>query len=121
MSDTKKKQADALRELYENYSTVTEAITAIEDGSAKLRLYLPGGYIDLDEIFEEPNYLEKMRSDMVLYRWELRQALIEELANANKEEMGLADDDPDWSLDPIPLGTPKNDHRRHVAENDDGK
>ena len=121
MSDTTRRKSDALRELFEHYRFMGDAIAAIDDGEAALLIRFSGSYTDLNDIFDQPNYLKQIRSDMVLYEWELRQALIEELANANKEQMGMADDDPDWTLDPIPLGTPKNDHRRHVSEGDDGK
>lgn len=97
MSNTNRRKSKALEELFDHYASVKQAIYQIDEGLADLLLGLDGTVADLGQIFESTDkYLKVIRDDLVLYERELRMALIEELQNEDKEQMGVVDDDPDW-------------------------
>jgi hypothetical protein len=82
----------------DNYASVKQAIYQIDEGLADLLLGLDGTVVDLYKLFGGGvlKYHKIIRDDLVLYERELRMALIEELQNEDKEQMGVVDDDPDW-------------------------
>lgn len=97
MSNTNRRKSKALEELFDHYASVKQAIYQIDEGLADLLLALDGTVVDLGKIFESTDkYQRIIRDDLVLYERELRMALIEELQNEDKEQMGVVDDDPDW-------------------------
>lgn len=107
-----------LEELWNQFATVTHTLDYINKGNAVAAIHVPGeGFVELDSIFDNPNYIEKMQADLASYKIDLAQQLINEL-------QAVIDDDAarvTQGCEPFPIGTPKADHRRNVSDTDDGK
>ena len=106
---------DEIKDLFEQYVTVNTAIEDIDHGAAYVSINTARGSINTENIFDSPTYLEQMRGDLLYYRQDLRRQLIELLKAEDAKEQGL----PVTNVEPFPVGTPKNDYRRH--DTDDGK
>jgi len=111
---------DEIFEVFSQYQTVKETLEYIKAGPAVVVVHTPGGYTDMDNMLKNPAYLERIRGDLMMQQRELRSRLIEMLVAESKAEPGCSDDDKDW-VEPFPIGTPKNDHRRTATDADDGK
>lgn len=113
--------------LYASYELVGMLIDAIKEGKAELivRIEQPWGLsmeaanYKLDEIFDCPDYLHRIKGDLLMYHADLRTQLIDALVADGDYAMGL-DDLP--SDPPELVIVPKNDYRRgpEVTE-DDGR
>lgn len=108
-----------LETLWEQYQTVKETLYAIDKGAAYVAIHTPEGYTDTTKIFDNPNYLHTMRGDLLYYRQDLRRQIIELLQEEDRAEQGYTEDG--GNVEPFPIGTPKNDHRRLNGDSDDGK
>ena len=115
--------------LISSYRMVGQIISAIKDDRADLvintRQMWGSDLIEhtykLDEIFDAPNYLHRIKGDLLMYEADLRDQLMDALVKEREEAMGLDDDpDPDWM--PELQIIPKNDYRRGPGtEVDDGR
>lgn len=113
--------------LISSYRMVGQIISAIKDDKAELVIYtrqmwgsdLIEHTYKLDEIFDAPNYLHRIKGDLLMYHADLRVQLIDELIKDGDRAMGI-DDMP--SDPPELVIIPKNDYRRgpEVTE-DDGR
>lgn len=108
---------DEIKDLFEQYMTVNKAIEDIDHGAAYVSINTARGSINTENIFDSPTYLEQMRGDLLYYRQDLRRQLIEMLKEEDAFEQGLKVTD----IEPFPVGTPKNDYRKHGADTDDGR
>ncbi len=117
---TAEQERDDIYELFQEYQTIKETLASIKEGAAVVMIHTPGGYTDMDDIFHEGKYLDTIRGDLMMQLLNKRQELIEALEKEGREELGYSDDDNDRK-EPFPIGTPKNDHRRALIDNDDGK
>ena len=108
-----------LEKLWEQYQTVKDTIYAIDHNAAYVAIHTPEGYTNTDEIFDSPNYLKHMRGDLLYYRQDLRRQIIELLQEEDRLEQGYTAEGN--NVEPFPIGTPKNDHRRNNTDTDDGK
>ena len=117
---TAEQKTDRIYELFRSYQTVKETLASIKEGAAVVTIHTPEGYTDLDNIFSSGAYIERLRGDLMMQLLNKRNELIEALEKEKKAELGYTDDDNDWK-EPFPIGTPKNDHRRTLTDNDDGK
>lgn len=115
-------QKDDIFELYQRYQTTKETLAGIKDGATVVCLhYCSGGYTDLKELIESPDYLDEIKRQMMMSLREIRTQLISALQEEDKAELGYSDDDNDRNVEPFPIGTPKSDHRRTLTDTDDGK
>ena len=113
---------DEIEEQFNQYQTIKETLGQIRGGAAYLSIHSPGdGFTDLKYMVEESEYLKRIKGDLMMGLRKARQQLIEMLTNEANAELGYPDDDKDWNVEPFPMGTPKNDHRRHGSDTDDGK
>lgn len=108
-----------IEKLWNQFATVTHTLDYINKGNAVAAIHIPDeGFVELDSIFDNPNYIEKMQADLASYKIDLAQQLINEL-------QGIIDDDAarvtQTDVEPFPIGTPKADHRRNVIDTDDSK
>ena len=110
---------DELAKLWSQYQTIKETIKQIDAGAAYVAIRTPEGYTDTDDIFESPNYLHQMRGDLLYYRQDLRRQIIARLQEEDRIEQGyVTTAEP---VEPVPIGTPKNDYRKTLTDDDDGK
>ena len=108
-----------IENLWEQFSTVSHTLDYINKGNAVAAIHVPGeGFVELDSIFDNPNYIEKMQADLVSYKIDLAQQLINELQGIIDEDAARVTQE---NVEPFPIGTPKADHRRNVSDTDDGK
>lgn len=110
-------QKDDIFELYQRYQTTKETLAGIKDGAAVVCLHYCSGYTDLKELIESQDYLNEIKQQMMMSLREIRTQLISALQEEGDAELGRTDD----AREPFPIGTPKNDHRRHSPDTDDGK
>lgn len=115
MTDNK----DELATLWNQYQTIKETIKQIDAGAAYVAIRTPEGYTDTDDIFESPNYLHQMRGDLLYYRQDLRRQIITKLQEEDRIEQGY--EATAGPVEPVPIGTPKNDYRKTLTDADDGK
>lgn len=115
MTDNK----DELAKLWSQYQTIKETIKQIDAGAAYVAIRTPEGYTDTDDIFESPNYLHQMRGDLLYYRQDLRRQIITKLQEEDRIEQGY--EATAGPVEPVPIGTPKNDYRKTLTDADDGK
>lgn len=113
--------------LISSYRMIGQIISAIKDDRAELvintRQMWGSDLIEhnykLDEIFDCPDYLHRIKGDLLMYEADLRDRLMDALVKEREDAMGL-DDDPDWM--PELQIIPKNDYRRGPeTEVDDGR
>lgn len=116
VTETKK---DPLQELWEQFMTVRETLQHIRNGAAVVAIHIPGGYTDIEDIFESPNYMQQLEKDFRNYKVDLAEEIIKEMTEVIKQEVDAAMN-PEV-FEPFPIGTPKADHRRSVTDADDGK
>ena len=110
---------DELAKLWSQYQTVKDTIREIDAGAAYVAIKTSVGYTDTDDIFESPNYLHQIRGDLLYYRQDLRRQIITKLQEEDRIEQGYeATAEP---VEPVPIGTPKNDYRKTLTDADDGK
>lgn len=113
---------DEIQELFNQYQTLKETLEHIRGGAAYLSIHSPGGFTNLEYMkIKEEEYLKRIKGDLMMGLRGARQQLIRKLTEEDKAELGYSDDDNDWNMEPFPIGTPKNDHRRHGPDTDDGK
>ena len=110
---------DELAKLWSQYQTVKETIREIDAGAAYVAIKTSVGYTDTDDIFESPNYLHQMRGDLLYYRQDLRRQIIARLQEEDRIEQGY--EATAGPVEPVPIGTPKNDYRKTLTDADDGK
>lgn len=110
---------DELAKLWNQYQTVKDTIREIDAGAAYVAIKTSGGYTDTDDIFESPNYLHQMRGDLLYYRQDLRRQIITKLQEEDRIEQGY--EATAGPVEPVPIGTPKNDYRKTLTDADDGK
>lgn len=110
---------DELAKLWSQYQTIKETIKQIDAGAAYVAIRTPEGYTDTDDIFESPNYLHQMRGDLLYYRQDLRRQIITKLQEEDRIEQGY--EATAGPVEPVPIGTPKNDYRKTLTDADDGK
>lgn len=110
---------DELAKLWSQYQTIKETIKQIDAGAAYVAIRTPEGYTDTDDIFESPNYLHQMRGDLLYYRQDLRRQIITKLQEEDRIEQGY--ESTAGPVEPVPIGTPKNDYRKTLTDADDGK
>lgn len=116
-----------LRKLWSTYEMVGSLIAAIRDERAELVVKTEQKWgsdtieseYKLDEVFDCPDYLHRIKGDLLMYHADLRVQLIDELIKDGDRAMGI-DDMP--SDPPELVIIPKNDYRRgpEVTE-DDGR
>lgn len=104
-----------LDKLIDQFETVRKAIREIDNGAAYVAIVTPHTIINTEDIFEEPKYLHEIRDNLLYYRQDLRKQIMEALQEDEAKELGLET----RGIEPFPVGTPKNDYRRH--DTDDGK
>lgn len=110
---------DELEKLWRQFNTVRETLKHIREGHAIASIHVPGEYmIAMNEIFEDPNYIEKMAADLASYQIELAQQLSDMLQEIIKDDAAAVTQE---NIEPFPIGTPKADHRRNVSDTDDSK
>ena len=114
MIEGREEELDAM---YRQYKTVKDTIKAIDDGAALIAIITPGKTVDTEDIFDNPNYLKQMRGDLLYYRQDLRHQLIDILQKEDAGELGIDISE----VEPFPVGTPKNDYRKHGTDTDDGR
>lgn len=112
---------DELAKLWSQYQTVKDTIREIDAGAAYVAIKTSVGYTDTDDIFESPNYLHQMRGDLLYYRQDLRRQIITKLQEEDRIEQGYETEVKDGQVEPVPIGTPKNDYRKTLTDADDGK
>lgn len=110
---------DELAKLWSQYQTIKETIKQIDAGAAYVAIRTPEGYTDTDDIFESPSYLHQMRGDLLYYRQDLRRQIITKLQEEDRIEQGY--EATAGPVEPVPIGTPKNDYRKTLTDADDGK
>lgn len=104
-----------LDKLMGQFETVRKTIREIDDGAAYTAIVTPHTIINIDDIFEESKYLHEIRDNLLYYRQDLRRQIMAALQEDEAKELGLET----RGVEPFPVGTPKNDYRRH--DTDDGK
>lgn len=110
-------EVDEIDKLYEQLKSIKDTIRQIDAGAAYLSINTKTGKIDLDNVFQESNYLHQIRGDLLYYRQDLRRQIIGLLEDEDRAEQGYFDTNPDW-VEPFPIGTPKSDHRRSGADSE---
>lgn len=119
MIEVQETKKDPLQELWEQFMTVRETLQHIRNGAAVVAIHIPGGYTDIEDIFESPGYMQQLEKDFRNYKVDLAEEIIKELNEIiNQEVDAVMNTD---AIEPFPIGTPKADHRRAMMENDDGK
>ena len=114
--------------LISSYRMVGQIISAIKDDKAELVIYtrlmwgsdLIEHTYKLDEIFDCPNYLHRIKGDLLMYEADLRDQLMDALVKEREDAMGLDE----MPSDPPELRIfPKDDYRRSYTNNqeDDGR
>lgn len=106
-----------LDKLMGQFETVRKTITEIDNGAAYTAIVTPHTIINIDDIFEESKYLHEIRDNLLYYRQDLRRQIMAALKEDEDKELGMATE----GVEPFPVGTPKNDYRKHGADTDDGK
>lgn len=104
-----------LDKLMGQFETVRKTIEEIDRGSAYVAIVTPHTIVNTDDVFDSPRYLNEIRGDLLYYRQDLRKQIMEALQEDEAKELGLETK----GVEPFPVGTPKNDYRRH--DTDDGK
>ena len=108
---------DELVKLWRQFNTIREALKRIKRGDGVAGIHFPGeGLLEMNAIFEDPNYIEKMAADLASYQIVLAQQLSTELQKIVDADTAAVTE----NVEPYPIGTPKNDHRR-LNDTDDGK
>ena len=110
---------DELNNLWQQFRTIRETLKHIANGDAIAAIHIPGtGMIEMNDIFEDPNYIEKMAADLASYQIDLAQQLISKLQKIVDNDAAMVTQE---NVEPFPIGTPKADHRRNTIDADDGK
>lgn len=104
-----------LDKLMGQFETVRKTIEEIDRGSAYVAIVTPHTIVNTEDVFDSPRYLNEIRGDLLYYRQDLRKQIMEALQEDEAKELGLET----RGVEPFPVGTPKNDYRRH--DTDDGK
>ncbi|MBQ1571756.1 MAG: hypothetical protein IIZ78_11565 [Clostridiales bacterium] len=104
-----------LDKLMGQFETVRKTITEIDNGAAYVAIVTPHTIVNTEDIFDSPRYLNEIRGDLLYYRQDLRKQIMEALQEDEAKELGYETK----GVEPFPVGTPKNDYRRH--DTDDGK
>ena len=104
-----------LDKLMGQFETVRKTIEEIDNGAAYTAIVTPHTIINIDDIFEGSKYLHEIRGNLLYYRQNLRKQIMEALQEDEAKELGYETK----GVEPFPVGTPKNDYRRH--DTDDGK
>ena len=118
MIEVQETKKDPLQELWEQFMTVRETLQHIRNGAAVVAIHIPGGYTDIEDIFESPTYMQQLEKDFRNYKVDLAEAIIEEMTTIIRQECDAAK--LPEVIEPFPIGTPKADHRR-MSDTDDGK
>ena len=105
-----------LDKLMGQFETVRKTITEIDNGAAYVAIVTPHTIVNTEDIFEESKYLHEIRDNLLYYRQDLRRQIMAALQEDEAKELGYATK----GVEPFPVGTPKNDHRR-CGDTDDGK
>lgn len=102
-----------------DYKTAKELLEVIEAGEATLYIHSEGkGYTDIGILFQENNYLDRIRDDLRVYMIELRGIIRKVLREDELKTTGAVteeaeeDDDPDFEVPERRQGIPKQDYRR---------
>lgn len=106
-----------LDKLIDQFETVRKAIREIDNGAAYVAIVTTHTIINTEDIFEEPKYLHEIRDNLLYYRQDLRRQIMAALKEDEDKELGFETK----GVEPFPVGTPKNDYRKHGADTDDGK
>ena len=117
-----------LRKLWSAYEMVGFLIAAIRDERAELVVKTEQTWgsdtieneYKLNEVFDSPDYLHRIKGDLLMYHADLRTQLIDALVADGEHAMGLDD----LPSDPPELRIfPKDDYRRSYSNNqeDDGR
>jgi hypothetical protein len=108
-----------IENLWEQFSTISHTLDHINKGNAVAAIHVPGeGFVELDNIFDNPNYIEKMQADLASYKIDLAQQLINELQGIIDADAAAVTQE---NIEPFPIGTPKADHRRTTIDMDESK
>lgn len=111
-----------IEDLYDQYQTLKETLTMIKGGATYVSLSHPRGHIRVSALSPNPDaYLSRLKGDIMMSLREVRQGLIDALEAEGQMELGYSDVGSDQDIDPNPVGTLKNDYRRHASDSDDGK
>lgn len=108
----------SIEEMFNRYIELKDLLAHIKNGIAHIEIHartqegFTTEYI-LQEYISEDVYLKRAKGDVMMALREIRKDLINALMDEHEKEIG---GDP---VEPFPVGTPKNDYRRH--ESDDGK
>lgn len=99
------------------YQCLKTALERLNEGGY-VAIHSPTGFQKLDDVMDTKTLVKRIRGDIMVALRNIRRDLIDELTKEHNAEIGV-DKDSDWAVDPFPIGVPKNDYRRHDA--DDGK
>lgn len=106
-----------IRKLYASYDLVGMLIDAIKEGKAELVVKTEQKWgsdtiesdYKLDEIFDCPDYLHRIKGDLLMYEADLRCQIIDSLVKESDDAMGIDE----MPSDPPELRIfPKDDYRR---------
>ena len=103
----------SIEEMYNRYVKLKDILANIKDGAAYIAIHTPTWENGTRECILQDVYLKRFKGDAMMTLREIRKDLINALMDEHEKEIGS---DP---VEPFPVGTPKNDYRRH--ESDDGK
>ena len=106
-------------DLWGQYTTIKQTIEEIDNGAAYIAIHTSDSVVNTDEVFDNPNYLHTMRGDLLYYRQDLRRQIIARLQEEDRIEQGY--EATAGPVEPVPIGTPKNDYRKTLTDADDGK
>lgn len=102
------------------YECLKDVLERINSGWGYLSISAQTGCIRLDEVIDTKEITKRIKGDIMMTLRTVRKELIDELVEEHNKEIGV-DTDSDWAIEPFPIGTPKNDHRRLNGDSDDGK
>lgn len=103
----------SIEEMFNRYIKLKDILANIKDGAAYIAIHTPTHENGTRECIMQDVYLKRFKGDAMMTLREIRKDLINALMEEHVKEIG---GDP---VEPFPVGTPKNDYRRH--ESDDGK
>lgn len=109
-----------LTDIWNQFDTIARTLEHIDNGEAIAAIHFTDDDdpLEMDTIFNDPNYIEKMAADLASYQIELAQEMIAELQKiVDTDTAAVTSED----VEPFPIGTPKADHRRGTIDTDDGK
>lgn len=101
------------------YQCLRDVLERLNNGAAYVAIHTPGGDERLSDLMDSEATTRRIKGDIMMTLRNVRKELIDQLVKEHNDKIGV-DTDSDWALEPFPVGTPKNDHRR-CGDSDDGK